>query len=184
MTDDDPTHLELMREWLQPIGFELAFARDGAACLDLAEREPPDLVIMDISMPGIDGWEAARRLRAMHGDRLAILMVSANAHDFSRTRREDDPHDDFLTKPYEVNFLFERLPSCCWTWSGSPPPKPGRRHEPRRPDPDRRRRAGRAGHAGGRPSARPVSRPSRRRTASAPSPSWSRRGRAWWCWTP
>jgi CheY-like chemotaxis protein/anti-sigma regulatory factor (Ser/Thr protein kinase) len=109
VTDDDPTHLELMREWLQPIGFDLAFARDGAACLDLAERDPPDLVIMDISMPGIDGWEAAKRLRAVHGDRLAILMVSANAHDFSRTRRQDDPHDDFLTKPYEVNDLFERL---------------------------------------------------------------------------
>jgi signal transduction histidine kinase/purine-cytosine permease-like protein/ActR/RegA family two-component response regulator len=109
VTDDDPTHLELMREWLQPVGFDLAFARDAARCLDLAEREPPDLVIMDISMPGMDGWEAARRLRAQHGDRLVILMISANAHDFSRTRREDDQHDDFLTKPYEVDDLFDRL---------------------------------------------------------------------------
>ena len=109
ITDDDPTHLELMREWLQPIGFELSFARDGARCLDLADREPPDLVIMDISMPGMDGWEAARRLRAVHGDRMAILMISANAHDFSRTRREDDPHDDFLIKPYEIDDFYDRL---------------------------------------------------------------------------
>jgi signal transduction histidine kinase/ActR/RegA family two-component response regulator len=109
VTDDDATHLDLMREWLHPAGFDLSFARDGEAALSLAEREPPDLVVMDISMPGIDGWEAARRLRALHGDRLAILMVSANAHDFSRTRREDDPHDDYLIKPYEVDDLFERL---------------------------------------------------------------------------
>jgi DNA-binding response OmpR family regulator len=60
-------------------------------------------------MPGMDGWTAARELRARLGPDLAILMVSANGHDFSRTRLEDDPHDDFLIKPYEVDDLYERL---------------------------------------------------------------------------
>jgi CheY-like chemotaxis protein len=109
VTDDDPTHLDLIRQFLQPLDFNLDFARDGEQALDLAGREPPDLVIMDIAMPGIDGWEAARALRRVHGDGLAILMVSANAHDFSRSRREDDPHDDYLVKPYEVDDLHERL---------------------------------------------------------------------------
>jgi len=109
VTDDDPVHLELNRELLQPLGFELSFARDGAACLVEAGRSPPDLAIMDVSMPGMSGWEAARRLRAQFGDEIAILMVSANAHDFSQGRRIDDPHDDFLIKPYEIDDLHERL---------------------------------------------------------------------------
>jgi signal transduction histidine kinase/ActR/RegA family two-component response regulator len=109
VTDDDPTHLNLTREILHPLGFELAFARDGEACVEQAAADPPDLVMLDISMPGMDGWEAARRVRAKLGDAVVILMVSANAHDFSRSRREDDPHDDFLIKPYEIDDLLERL---------------------------------------------------------------------------
>jgi signal transduction histidine kinase/ActR/RegA family two-component response regulator len=108
-TDDDPVHLDLLREWLQPAGFALAFAEDGQAALAKAAQDPPDLVLMDISMPGMDGWEAARRLRAAFGDRVAILMLSANAHDFSAKRRGDDPHDDFLIKPYDAADLFERV---------------------------------------------------------------------------
>jgi CheY-like chemotaxis protein len=109
VTDDDPVHLDLLRDLLAPLGFELTFASDGEACLAAAAREPPDLAMMDVSMPGMDGWTAARELRARLGPDLAILMVSANGHDFSRTRLEDDPHDDFLIKPYEVDDLYERL---------------------------------------------------------------------------
>jgi len=109
VTDDDPVQHDLMRDLLEPLGFELAFARDAAACLEAASEFRPDLAMMDVSMPGMDGWTAARELRARFGDELAILMVSANGHDFSRTRREDDPHDDFLIKPYEVDDLHERL---------------------------------------------------------------------------
>ena len=109
VTDDDPDHLDLIRDLLEPLGFQLAFARDGAACLAAADEFKPDLAMMDVSMPGMDGWTAARELRARFGDDLAILMVSANGHDFSRNRREDDPHDDYLIKPYEMDDLHERL---------------------------------------------------------------------------
>jgi DNA-binding response OmpR family regulator len=76
-------------------------------------------------MPGIDGWETARRVRAEHGDAVPILMVSANLHDFQRTRRPDDPHDDFLVKPYEIEDLFERigvLLSISWSQGTAPCP--------------------------------------------------------------
>jgi signal transduction histidine kinase/CheY-like chemotaxis protein/purine-cytosine permease-like protein len=109
VTDDDPVQLDLVRDLLEPLGFELAYARDGAACLEAAAARKPDLAMMDVSMPGMDGWTAARALRARYGDDLAILMVSANGHDFSRARRDDDPHDDYLIKPYEVDDLHERL---------------------------------------------------------------------------
>jgi len=71
-------------------------------------------------MPGMNGWEAARILRQELGEAVAILMVSANAHDFSRTRREDDPHDDFLIKPYEVDDLLARVETLLdlsWTYA-------------------------------------------------------------------
>ena len=108
VTDDDPVHLDLVRDLLEPLGFELTFASGGEACLAAAARQPPDLAMMDVSMPGMDGWAAARELRARLPE-VAILMVSANGYDFSRTRLEDDPHDDFLIKPYEVDDLHERL---------------------------------------------------------------------------
>jgi len=109
VTDDDPVHLDLIKRLLEPVGFDLSFARDGESCLELARQAMPDLAIMDIAMPGMGGWKTAAALRDMAGDRLAILMVSANAHDLSRGRRPDDPHDDFLIKPYEVSDLFDRL---------------------------------------------------------------------------
>jgi signal transduction histidine kinase/CheY-like chemotaxis protein len=109
VTDDDPIHLELVQKFLEPVGFELSIARDGESCLELARIAPPDLAMMDITMPGMNGWDAAAALRELCGDDLAILMVSANAHDFSRGRRESDTHDDFLIKPYEISDLFERL---------------------------------------------------------------------------
>jgi signal transduction histidine kinase len=122
VTDDDPVHLDLLSEILEPLGFELAFAHDGETCLELARRRAPDLAIMDIAMPGMGGWKAARALRDLYGDTLAILMVSANAHDFSLGRREEDAHDDFLIKPFEIGDLIDRLQVLLdlqWTYAGA-----------------------------------------------------------------
>ncbi|HEX7823166.1 MAG TPA: ATP-binding protein [Sphingobium sp.] len=109
VTDDDTAHLDLMRDLLTPIGFDLSFAGDGQAAVEAFRRQPPDLVIMDIAMPTLNGWDAARAIRAEHGDETPILMVSANVHDFQRLRRPDDPHDDYLVKPYEIAVLLDRI---------------------------------------------------------------------------
>lgn len=109
VADDDSAHLDLMRDLLTPIGFDLVFARDGQAAVEAFRRQPPDLVILDIAMPVMTGWEAARAIRAEHGEAVPILMVSANVHDFQRRRRPDDPHDDYLVKPYEVANLLDRI---------------------------------------------------------------------------
>jgi DNA-binding response OmpR family regulator len=98
-----------MRDLLPPIGFDLSVAMDGGAAVEAFRRQPPDLVIMDIAMPNMTGWEAARAIRAEHGDETPILMVSANVHDFQRRRRPDDPHDDYLVKPYEISVLLDRI---------------------------------------------------------------------------
>jgi len=109
VVDDDPAHLALVRELLSPYNLELHFAANGEAGLEAFARHGPDLVIMDVAMPGMDGWAAARQIRLVHGDAVPILMVSANVHDFQRSGRPDDPHDDFLLKPYEVDILIERV---------------------------------------------------------------------------
>lgn len=109
VVDDDSAHLDLMRDLLTPIGFDLSFASDGLAAVEAYRRARPDLVIMDIAMPRMTGWEAARAIRADDGDAVPILMVSANVHDFQRPRQPDDPHDDYLVKPYEVPVLLDRI---------------------------------------------------------------------------
>jgi len=113
VADDDSAHLDLMRDLLGPIGFDLAFASDGQAAVEAFRRHPPDLVILDIAMPVMTGWDAARTIRAdlagIGGDSVPILMVSANVHDFQRRRRPDDPHDDYLVKPYEIATLLDRI---------------------------------------------------------------------------
>jgi len=107
--DDDPAHLALVRDLLAPFDLELQFAANGESGLAAFAQSPPDLVIMDVAMPGMDGWETARQLRQDHGDAVPILMVSANVHDFQCARKPDDPHDDFLIKPYEIETLIERI---------------------------------------------------------------------------
>ncbi|MET0238262.1 MAG: ATP-binding protein [Sphingobium sp.] len=109
VADDDSAHLDLMRDLLTPIGFDLEFAADGESAVEAYRRAPPDLVIMDIAMPVLNGWDAARRIRSDFGEDVPILMVSANVHDFQRRRLPDDPHDDYVLKPYEISVLLDRI---------------------------------------------------------------------------
>jgi len=109
VVDDDPAQLELVRDILAGSGLTLDFARSGREGIETFRAAPADLVVMDIAMPEMDGWQAARAIRAMAGEETAILMVSANAHDFQRARRPDDPHDDYLVKPYEVSQFVQQV---------------------------------------------------------------------------
>ncbi|NGY03143.1 ATP-binding protein [Solimonas terrae] len=108
LVDDDPTHLDLLLHPLRRLGFEVYTAREGEGALQLAAQCQPDLITLDIAMPGIDGWEVARRLRAADTP-ARIMMVSANAHDYRSGGDGDAPHDAFLMKPWDFDFLIERL---------------------------------------------------------------------------
>ena len=112
LVDDDPEHLNLLRHLLAPLDFRLFQANDGLAAVTVAQQCQPDLVTLDIAMPGANGWEAATKLRELM-PALRIVMVSANAHDH---RPGDDgdhnaPHDAFVTKPVDIDFFLERLRS-------------------------------------------------------------------------
>ncbi len=125
LTDDNPAHLDLVRELLQSLGFDVVPACNGGECLTLAATDHPDLVLLDLSLPDMTGWEVARRLRAAwdashpasarsdDGARRAqkILIVSANAHEYRPGGDGDSPHDGFIMKPVELEALLEQIGS-------------------------------------------------------------------------
>jgi signal transduction histidine kinase/DNA-binding response OmpR family regulator len=109
LADDDANHLDFVRRTLQPLGFVLFTASDGATAVDLAKEARPDLALLDISMPGGSGWEVATALRTMDLPQLKIVMVSANAHDYHDPTQDAAVHDGYLVKPLDIQQLLERI---------------------------------------------------------------------------
>ena len=109
ITDDDPVHRDLLREVLTPLGFILLSAPDGPACLALAQHCRPDLFLLDISMPGMDGWTVAEMLRSSGHHQARILMVSASALEAHGTPLAQPFHDGYLMKPIDIPRLLELI---------------------------------------------------------------------------
>lgn len=119
LVDDNPDHLAMLRSALSELGFEISQASDGQTALAMSERGRFDVVILDVSMPGISGWETASHLRAVHGRNLAILMLSANAEERHGRDRQAADHDHFLLKPIDLSVLVDalgRVAALDWTW--------------------------------------------------------------------
>jgi CheY-like chemotaxis protein len=102
--DDDLDQLRLLRSFLVPLGFAVYEARDGREGLALAKQHWPDLVLLDVSMPGLSGWDVARNLRDMLGGALRIIMVSGEADE-----AHIGAHDLFLRKPVRLDGLLEAV---------------------------------------------------------------------------
>jgi two-component system chemotaxis response regulator CheY len=102
IVDDDPSIRKLVATTLEDVaGFELVEAADGAEALDLAATEAPAIVLLDIDMPGIDGYEACRRLRAeTETADTTIVMLTAAAGEEAERAAEEAGADLFLTKPF------------------------------------------------------------------------------------
>lgn len=108
VVDDDGDHRELMREALEPIGFSVIAASDGVSALTIAEECVPALFILDISMPGMSGWDVARRLREIGHD-APVLMMSANISDNAAKADRPPDHDGALSKPFDIQTLLGRI---------------------------------------------------------------------------
>ncbi len=109
IVDDDSDHRMLMRDTLGPLGFTLFSASDGIQCMQLLPQCSPDLLLLDISMPGIDGWEVVKRIRALEFKKLPIIMVSANAFESQHPRDETSENCEFLVKPVVIPRLLDLL---------------------------------------------------------------------------
>jgi CheY-like chemotaxis protein len=106
--DDDAIHGTLLSDLLTPLGFDVLLAADGPECLQIAARRAPDLFLIDLSMPGMNGWELARELRETHA-LVPIVVISADGRELKQPPLEAAHHDDTLTKPVSLAGLLERI---------------------------------------------------------------------------
>ena len=107
--EDEAFNMDLLVQLLED-EYEVLTATNGAVGIALARRERPDLIIMDLKMPVIDGWEATRRLRA--DDNLAhipIIALTAHAMVGDAKKARACGCDDYMTKPLDEDLLFEKL---------------------------------------------------------------------------
>jgi signal transduction histidine kinase/CheY-like chemotaxis protein len=131
VADDDPVHRGLLQDLLAPLGFVLFHAADGDSCLALAQQCKPDLLLIDVSMPGPDGWEVARRLRALGFEKLVIIVISANAGELLR-RDDTRCHDDVMAKPIDIPQLLSKVSARLGLdWTAQPPLPPEEAPPPR-----------------------------------------------------
>ena len=107
VVDDEPPILELVRYTLEDEQIRVLEAADGVQALEVAHAARPDLILLDVQMPRLDGLEVCRRLRAdtaLGGTR--IVMLTAAGQDADRARGLDAGADDYLTKPFSPLALF------------------------------------------------------------------------------
>src|SRR5207253_1258501 len=109
VVDNERNDRELLVSILAPLGFETMQAETGAECLAVQAAFAPDLILMDLAMPVMDGWEASRILRRERRCEAPILIVSANAYDKGLENPAGIAPEDFIVKPVNVGELLERI---------------------------------------------------------------------------
>jgi two-component system, OmpR family, alkaline phosphatase synthesis response regulator PhoP len=108
LVDDEPSIVELARMYLEREGFRLESAADGETALAVVARHRPALVVLDVMLPKLDGFEVCRRLRASQ-DPAAILMLTARDEDIDKILGLELGADDYLTKPFNPRELVARV---------------------------------------------------------------------------
>ncbi len=111
VADDDPHNRNILRDSLSPLGFDIVDTSNGEQALRIVRESPPDLVLMDLHMPGMDGFEAARRIRAWEANHpsIPIIAMSASVSPETRQRSLTSGFDDFLDKPVQRGNLLKCL---------------------------------------------------------------------------
>ncbi|GAW92232.1 PhoP family transcriptional regulator [Calderihabitans maritimus] len=107
VVDDDENICELVRLYLTKENFEVVVVHDGLTALEKIEEEVPSLVILDIMMPGMDGWEVCREIRKMSN--LPIIMLSAKGESFDKILGLELGSDDYVVKPFDPKELVARV---------------------------------------------------------------------------
>jgi two-component system, cell cycle response regulator DivK len=108
--EDNDDNVYMLRGRLTRAGFEVAVATDGEQGVAMAASEAPDLILMDLSLPGLDGWEASRRLKgAPDTQPIPIIALSAHAMEGDRAKAIAAGCDDYDTKPVDFPRLFQKI---------------------------------------------------------------------------
>ncbi|MDK1476807.1 response regulator transcription factor [Streptomyces sp. 549] len=118
VVDDDPTVREVVAGYLERAGFTVDHADDGPAALTRAQASPPDLVVLDLMLPGLDGLQVCRRLRA--AGPVPVVMLTARGAEEDRITGLEVGADDYVTKPFSPRELVLRVESVLRR-TGAPP---------------------------------------------------------------
>jgi len=107
VVDDEPQITRVLRTSLQSNGHEVMVARDGAEALEMFRQAPPDLVITDLAMPGMDGIALTREIR--EESQVPIIVLSVRSQDAAKVAALDEGADDYMTKPFSIQELMARV---------------------------------------------------------------------------
>jgi len=107
LVDDDPQLIKLVSSNLKSVGYTVMTALDAPLALDIIDREMPDLIVLDIMLPGIDGYEFCQRIREFTD--VPIVMLTAKVEDADKVRGLKLGADDYITKPFNVEELLARI---------------------------------------------------------------------------
>jgi len=110
VADDEPDILEFVEYNLKKEGFDVVTANNGTSAIEIAETERPDLILLDIMMPDLDGIETCRELRSRkHFNKTIIAFLTARSEDYSQIVGFDVGGDDYITKPIRPRVLISRV---------------------------------------------------------------------------
>ncbi len=110
LVEDNEMNRDMLSRRLDRRGFTVVCALDGREGLDLAARDRPDLILMDMSLPVLDGWEATRRLKADESLRhIPVIALTAHAMASDEQRAREAGCDDFDTKPVDLPRLLDKI---------------------------------------------------------------------------
>jgi DNA-binding response OmpR family regulator len=109
VVDDEPTIVEVVGTYLERAGFAVERAMDGPEALRLAELHRPDLVVLDVMLPGLDGIEVLRRLHNRSGKRVAVILLTARGEENDRLVGLRHGADDYVVKPFSPAELVARV---------------------------------------------------------------------------
>lgn len=107
VVEDDGNIAELLRLYLEKDGFEVSIAADGGTGVRLAQSEEPDIILLDIMLPVLDGWQVCRKVR--ESSRVPIIMLTAKGETYDKVNGLEMGADDYLVKPFEVKELLARI---------------------------------------------------------------------------
>src|SRR6201996_2717707 len=109
VVDDEPTIAEVVARYLNRAGYTTRVAANGREALDAAAAQRPDLVVLDLMLPGIDGLEVMRRLRDQDRDRVAVILLTAKGEESDRVIGLRLGADDYVVKPFSPAELVARV---------------------------------------------------------------------------